>query len=471
MRKRRTLKASLFIGPSLIIISMFCIVLLVFNIFVSNRISQIASEHIDSMFSTFSLFNEKEENWQFTENESGYGLTTAYVVLNESEEAIDPCPPFLSTEEQSMTAYITAYYQQNRSALHEGNQLSFTREGRTYYIQLRTYYGYYDGYALFQDQKDIWNHQYQILVYTDATPLIEFGNTVDRILLALMACALSLSLLALLIRSKKLDSAFRSLDAYISLAGNRQRLPDDITFAYDEFYDVAKTIRVMTEMINQAENAQMRFFSNASHELKTPLMAIQGYAEGLQSGAVKDREKGIAVIIRETQKMALLINDILLLSRMDAVNTPIRQETFDLRELVLYCAGTIETTAMQSNIVLHLDVDETPIPYNGDESAMERAVLNILSNALRYAKSAIDIKCKHETAETVISITDDGPGIPSENLPHIFERFYKGYNGNFGIGLSITQEVIHQHHGLIAVDSKPGRTMFRISLPDRCAAA
>lgn len=80
----------------------------------------------------------------------------------------------------------------------------------------------------------------------------------------------------------------------------------------------------MTEMIDQAEQAQKRFFSNASHELKTPLMSIQGYAEGIQSGAVPDREKGIAVIIRETQKMARLINDILLLSRMDAVDTPIR---------------------------------------------------------------------------------------------------------------------------------------------------
>lgn len=465
MKKHRTLKASLFIGPSLIIIGAFCAVLLAFNIFVSHYIERIASAHIDSIFSRFSLFSEKAEDWQLTENESGYGLATGYVILNESEEAIDPCPPWLDAEEKSMTAYITDYYRQNCNILREGKQLSFMREGRSYHIQLRTYYGYYDGYALFQNEKNAENHQYQILVYTDATPLIEFGNTVDRILLVFMACALFASLLALLFRSKKLDDAFRSLNAYISLAGRRQQLPDGITFAYDEFHEAAKTVHAMTEMIDQAEQAQKRFFSNASHELKTPLMSIQGYAEGIQSGAVPDREKGIAVIIRETQKMARLINDILLLSRMDAVDTPIRRETFDLREMVLYCAGTIETAAIQKKIVLRLDVDEAPILCNGDESEMERAVLNILSNALRYAKAAIGITCRRDAAGVVISVKDDGSGIAPEDLPHIFERFYKGNGGNFGIGLSITQEVIQRHHGIISVNSRPGQTIFRILLP------
>ena len=90
MKKHRTLKASLFIGPSLIIIGAFCAVLLAFNMFVAHYIERIASAHIDSIFSRFSLFSEKAEDWQLTENESGYGLATGYVILNESEEAIDP---------------------------------------------------------------------------------------------------------------------------------------------------------------------------------------------------------------------------------------------------------------------------------------------------------------------------------------------------------------------------------------------
>ena len=96
---------------------------------------------------------------------------------------------------------------------------------------------------------------------------------------------------------------------------------------------------------------------------------------------------------------------------------------------------------------------------------MERAVLNILSNALRYAKAAIDITCRRDAAGVVISVKDDGSGIAPEDLPHIFERFYKGNGGNFGIGLSITQEVIQRHHGIISVNSRPGQTIFRILLP------
>lgn len=465
MRRCRTLKFSLFVSPSLIIIGAFAIILLAFNIIVSQYTNRIASEHIHSQFSTFSLYSKNEENWKITKNESGYGLTTAYVVLDESEKAIDPSPPWLNPEEEAMVEYITSFYQQNLHDLRNGKILSFTHQGQAYRIRMGTYYGYYDGYMVFEDEKNIENHQYEILVYTNVTPLTSFGATVNHILWILMVCVLLLALFWLFLRSNKLDLAFKKLNAYIVLAGDRKTLPENATFAYEEFYKVAGTIRSMTEMIDRAENAQKQFFSNASHELKTPLMSIQGYAEGLQSGIIKDKEKCLSVIIRETQKMALLINDILLLSKMDAANKQIRQKTFDLRELILYCIGVVETTAQQNEIRLLVDIADNPILCCGDESGMERAVLNILTNALRYTKSVIEIICRQDTAGISLIIADDGNGIEPKDLPHIFERFYKGSGGNFGIGLSITQEVIQQHHGTISVDSKPGKTIFQILLP------
>ena len=465
MRIRRTLKSSLFISPSLIVIGAFAIILLTFNIIVSQYTNRIASEHIDSEFSTFSLCSKNEENWKFTKNESGYGLTTAYVILDETEKAIDPSAPWLNAEEKSMTEYITAYYHQNRHDLRDGKTLSFTHQGQAYRIRLGTYYGYYDGYMIFEDEKNHENHQYDILVFTDVTPLVSFGATVNQILWILMAGVLLLTLLLMFLRSYELDAAFKALNTFIFRAGKRETLPTNPDFVYKEFYQVAGTIVAMTEMINQAENAQKQFFSNASHELKTPLMSIQGYAEGLQSGVIKDKEKCLSVIIHETQKMALLINDILLLSRRDAANHHMPHEVFDLRELVLYCTGTIETTAHKNNIALRLNVADTPIPCCGDESGMERAVLNILTNALRYARSVIHITCRQTNEDTIITIEDDGTGISLKDLPHIFERFYKGSGGNFGIGLSIAQEVVQQHHGKITVDSSPRKTIFRILLP------
>ena len=216
MRIRRTLKSSLFISPSLIIIGAFAIILLAFNIIVSQYTNRIASEHIDSQFSTFSLYSKNEDNWwKFTKNESGYGLTTAYVVLDESEKAIDPSPPWTNPEEEAMTEYITSLYQQNRHDLRDGKMLSFTHESQAYRIQMGTYYGYYDGYMIFEDEKNQENHQYDILVFTNVTPLVSFGATVNQILWILMAGVLLLTLFLMFLRSYKLDAAFKALNAFI----------------------------------------------------------------------------------------------------------------------------------------------------------------------------------------------------------------------------------------------------------------
>ncbi len=114
-------------------------------------------------------------------------------------------------------------------------------------------------------------------------------------------------------------------------------------------------------------------------------------------------------------------------------------------------------------VISRLGEDELPV--YGDEKLLERAVMNILSNALRYAETKIGILCDHTKKRIIIKIADDGHGISQEDKPHIFERFYKGKGGNTGIGLAITAEVIKKMGGSIQVQSSGSLTEFTLTLP------
>ena len=216
--------------------------------------------------------------------------------------------------------------------------------------------------------------------------------------------------------------------------------------------------------IEKEAERQQTFFQNASHELKTPLMAIQGYAEGIQAG-VMDAGDAADVILEESDRMTELVDELLDISKIDMGRQQLALSEMDVRELLYDSIRAVEPTAAAGGITITPDFPETPIMVSCDDTRLRRAVTNILSNGVRYARSELRLTCRADRRQVTIRIQDNGDGIAEEDLPHIFDRFYMGKSGKSGIGLALTKEIIHLHKGTIRAYNGGGGAIFEISIP------
>ena len=215
--------------------------------------------------------------------------------------------------------------------------------------------------------------------------------------------------------------------------------------------------------IEKEAERQQTFFQNASHELKTPLMAIQGYAEGIQAG-VMDAGGAAEVILAESDRMTELVEELLDISKIDMGRQQLALSEMDIRELLYDSIRAVEPAAA-GGIAIVPDFPEEPVMVSCDDTRLRRAVTNILSNGVRYARSQLRLTCRADKRHVTIWIQDDGDGIAEADLPHIFDRFYMGKSGKSGIGLALTREIIHLHNGTIRACNGDTGAVFEISIP------
>ena len=194
--------------------------------------------------------------------------------------------------------------------------------------------------------------------------------------------------------------------------------------------------------IEKEAERQQTFFQNASHELKTPLMAIQGYAEGIQAG-VMDAGGAAEVILAESDRMTELVEELLDISKIDMGRQRLTLSETDIRELLYDGIRAVEPAAAGGIAI----------------------VPDILSNGVRYARSELRLTCRADRRQVTIRIQDDGDGIAEADLPHIFDRFYMGKSGKSGIGLALTKEIVHLHRGTIRAYNVDTGAVFEITLP------
>lgn len=207
----------------------------------------------------------------------------------------------------------------------------------------------------------------------------------------------------------------------------------------------------MEETIRRSEEEKRQFFQNASHDLKTPLASITGYSQGIVSNVIKDHQKAASIILSESLRMTDLVESILSLSKMDSHTFDLHPTDLEVMEFLDECVDIMST--IRRDCVIHLEATR-PLTIHTDPELLKRVIQNILSNCLRYADHEILIRMSTDGNSLILLIQDDGPGFPEKDLPHIFERFYKGDGGKNGIGLSIVWTGIHYLGGSITAGNR-----------------
>lgn len=231
-----------------------------------------------------------------------------------------------------------------------------------------------------------------------------------------------------------------------------------------------------TTELTRAADMRRDFVANVSHELKTPLAAIRGYAETLHDGALEETataRRFLERILSQCRRLQALLDDLLTLSRLEGVEPPSERELVDLGDVVHRAAEVLSAAAREKQV--RIEVDGRPVPpIRGDADSLERLVLNLLDNAIKYNRpqGAILLRLFETGPEVGLEVTDTGIGIPQDALSRIFERFYrvdKGRareEGGTGLGLAIVKHVAQAHGGQVEVESHMGRgTTFRVRLP------
>ncbi|RAO50564.1 sensor histidine kinase [Micromonospora saelicesensis] len=230
----------------------------------------------------------------------------------------------------------------------------------------------------------------------------------------------------------------------------------------------------------QASETRVRqFVADASHELRTPLAAIRGYAEVARRGRDEvpaDVAHALRRVESESTRMTSLVDDLLLLARLDT-GRPLAVEPVDLTALVVDAVSDAHVAGPEHH--WQLELPEVAIQVRGDAARLHQVVANLLTNARVHTPpgSTVTTTLAVDTASAVLTVADDGPGVPAELQPEMFERFARGdssrsrAHGSTGLGLAIVAAVVEAHHGTVGVDSRPGRTMFTVRLPNPTADA
>ncbi len=232
---------------------------------------------------------------------------------------------------------------------------------------------------------------------------------------------------------------------------------------------LAQNFNDMAAQLNQAREAEKNFLLSVSHELKTPLAAIRGYAEGLEDG-VFTSDEAAETIREEARRLERLVRDLLDLARMNRREFVVHHERIDLGQVAREVTRRYEAEARAAGVELE-PVADGPAPAIADPDRVLQVVSNLVENALRSTPAGGSVRVRAESG--TLAVEDTGVGLPPEDLPHTFERFYL-YDRNpdgrarigSGLGLAIVKELTERMGGSVSVDSEPGRgTTFVVRLP------
>ena len=305
-------------------------------------------------------------------------------------------------------------------------------------------------------------------VYYISTSLSAVGSTVAILrtqLVLVSAVSLVLSWILAWLLAKRFSSPLTALSRQAENLSDGQFDPEGIRGFSEEIDQLADNMETAAKDITQARNYQKEFLANISHDLRTPLTMIRGYAELVRDISWQDEEKresDLSVIIREAERLNGLVDEILTYSEIEAGKLPLQTETFNFSEMTQDILAQFEPLCMQEEYRIRSEI-EPGIIITGDKKKLERVVYNLIDNAISHTGESkeIAVRLSRKDRSARLEVQDYGPGIPADVLPHIWERYFKASQQKrnkkgSGLGLAICKEILEQHEAKYGVESAEG---------------
>ncbi len=454
----------LFIILSLIIF-IFLIILAVFNFFVGEFIKSSANEQLKDVrqivFDDRNILRLPHGSLPSLEQRPGFipdmrrlprgiiGSAEAIIVSNNYELVYPDESMFLLRDYEAMSSLVTAMKNERVDLQNDEIMQIKALDSEYYFVSKKI-------------PQISQSDSYYLIYYIDMTAVTSFSDRINSVLLMVMGLAGVLAVGIAVLLSGRIAKPIRELTRFATRIGKGDFSRSNLDYGDIELSELADSMNKAAAQLDAYDHEQKTFFQNVSHELRTPLQAIKCNAEGIEHGILNNQQSS-RIIVNETDRLSGMVEDLLYLSRMDSITGGDKFEDCDLREILSNCAERQRSLAAEQKVQFTFEFDNKPVNMHCVEKHMFRAFFNLISNAIRYAKTTITLSCRHTKNGIIVLVQDDGEGIAKEDLPHIFDRFYKGKEGNYGIGLSIVKTIIEQHGGSITVQSNSMGTTFIIT--------
>ena len=253
---------------------------------------------------------------------------------------------------------------------------------------------------------------------------------------------------------------------------------DEIDALTNAFVDMSSQIRRQIDQLRENDRLRRELVANISHDLRTPLSAMQGYLETLlikgETMTPDDRQRFLGIARKHTVRLGTLIEDLFELAKLDSASVVPQVEQFSLAELIQDTVQEFQIEAERKDIVLSIDIERGPLATRGDIGLIQRVLENLVRNAVKFTPTGghVTIAIDERPEAIAVAVSDDGPGIAARDLPRIFDRFYRVRDGeearsdSSGIGLAIVKRILDLHDSRITVESEAGSgTRFEFELP------
>ncbi len=283
-----------------------------------------------------------------------------------------------------------------------------------------------------------------------------------------------LALLLAFFLSRRITAPVQDLASAARSLGKGDFSKRAVVKSKDELGELATAFNSMAVELERADQLRRDLVADVAHELRTPLSNIKGYLEGIQDGVVEADEATLKLIYEEVQLLSRLVDDLHELALAESGGLSLDRQVGDLREVVQEVAGAMGYQIAAKGLKLNMSLPDSAILATVDRQRIGQVLRNLLGNAISFTPEGgeIIISAKHSGNDVAISVADTGPGIPPEDLPYIFERFYRvdksrsRATGGSGLGLTIAKRLVEAHGGRLTVESTPGKgSCFTFTLP------